>query len=274
MLKLSAVRSLFIPFQTSQQTHTHLFQGYMEGALNEIEPPIPTTEDFNSGSLLGSQYCSSTISPSDQTRESSQTAFLTAADLIGFSNLKVFSLAMAKKINFNPGKKAVSVTVESNLKTYTINVRREVIVSAGAFQSPQLLMVSGIGPLAQLKKYGIKFVKELAGVGQNLQDHVFFGPSYRVNLETLTKLANNPAYVLSQFAEYTAKQTGPLTNPVCDFLGWEKVPEAFRSGLGSSSLAELAKLSSDWPELEYLSGAGYIGDFSSLFLKRKNLSTV
>lgn len=241
----------------------------MEGALNEIDPPISTTEDFNSGSLFGSQYCSSTISPSDQSRESSQTAYLKPADLAGFSHLKVFTLSMAKKINFNSVKKVVSVTVESNFKSYTINVRKEVIVSAGAFQSPQLLMVSGIGPSAQLKKFGIKVVKELAGVGQNLQDHVFFGPSYRVNLETLTKLANNPAYLLSQFAEYAAKQTGPLMNPVCDFLGWEKVPETFRPGLESSSLAELAKLSDDWPELEYLSRAGYIGDFSSSFLKRK-----
>ena len=242
----------------------------MEGGLNEINPPVATTEDFNSGNLFGSQYCSSTISPSDQTRESSQTSFLNTADLIGFSNLKVFSLAMAKKINFNSAKKAVSVTVTSNFKSYTIKARKEVILSAGAFQSPQLLMVSGIGPVDQLKRFGIKVIKELKGVGQNLQDHVFFGPSYRVNVETFTRLANDPSYITQQFVQYGATKTGPLTNPVCDFLGWEKVPQKFRNDIGKDGLAQLDQLSSDWPELEYLSGPGYIGDFSSLFNKRKS----
>jgi len=241
----------------------------MEGALNNIDPPIPTTQDFNSGTLMGSQYCTSTISPSDQKRESSQTAFLTPADLIGFSNLKVFTLTTAKRINFNSGKKAVSVTVSSNLKDYTINVRKEVIVAAGAFQSPQLLMLSGIGPLAQLKKFGIKVVKQLEGVGQNLQDHIFFGPSYRVALETFTRLANDQAYLLSQFTVYGATQSGPLTNPVSDFLGWEKVPDGLRDSLGADGLAELGQLPADWPELEYISGAGYVGDWSALFTKRK-----
>lgn len=240
----------------------------MEGALNTIDPPIPTTQDFNSGTLMGCQYCSSTISPGDQKRESSQTAFLTAADLTGFSNLKVFTLSTAKKINFNSAKKATSVTVTSNFKDYTINVRKEVIVAAGAFQSPQLLMLSGIGPLAQLQKFGIKVIKQLEGVGQNLQDHIFFGPSYRVAIETFTKLANDPAYLLSLFTAYAASQSGPLTNPVSDFLGWEKVPDRLRDSIGASGLADLAQLPADWPELEYLSGAGYVGDWSSLFLKR------
>lgn len=94
-------------------------------------------------------------------------------------------------------------------------------------------MVSGIGPLDQLKKYGIKVIKELAGVGKNLQDHIFFGPSYRVNLETLTRLANDPTYLLAQFGVYAATKTGPLTNPVSNFLGWEKVPISLRPALGS-----------------------------------------
>lgn len=122
---------------------------------------------------------------------------------------------MAQKINFDSNKTAISVTYTSLLSTITINVTREVIVSAGAFQSPQLvsllssacrttswstvqLMLSGIGPSAQLQKFkwvplvisprfcfdqtcSIPVLVDLPGVGQNLQDHVFFSPGYEIN---------------------------------------------------------------------------------------------
>jgi choline dehydrogenase len=234
----------------------------MQGGLNEIG--IPTITDFNSGSLLGTQYCSTTIQPSDESRDSSQTSFLNQAAEERLTNLKVFSLTMAKKINFDANKKATGVIVESNLLSYTLGVNKEVIVSAGAFQSPQLLMVSGIGPASQLVEYDIPVIVDAPGVGQNLQDHIFFGPAYRVDLTTFTRLANDPAYLASELVVYETSQMGPLTNQVADFLGWEKIPQALRPTLGSQALSDLAKYPSDWPEVEYLSGAGYVGDWSSL----------
>jgi choline dehydrogenase-like flavoprotein len=171
---------------------------------------------------------------------------------------------MAKKINFDANKKATSVVVESNLLSYTLGVSKEAIVSAGAFQSPQLLMVSGVGPASQLAQYDIPVIADRPGVGQNMQDHIFFGPAYRVDLTTLTKLANDPVYLASEFVVYTTTQTGPFTNPVADFLGWEKIPPSLRSTLGPQALTDLANYPADWPEVEYLSGAGYIGDWSSL----------
>jgi choline dehydrogenase-like flavoprotein len=240
----------------------------MQGGLNEIG--IPTIEDFNSGSLLGCQYCSSTINPSNQRRDSSQTSFLNEAITEGLTNLKVFTLSMAKKIIFDENKKATGVVVESNLLSYTLNVGKEVIVSAGAFQSPQLLMVSGVGPAAQLQQYNIPVVADRPGVGQNMEDHIFFGPAYRVDLTTFTKLANDPVYLAAELVNYETLQSGPLTNPVADFLGWEKVPPALRPSLGAQALADLAKYPADWPEIEYISGAGYVGDWSSLLFKRKS----
>ncbi|CZR63977.1 related to choline dehydrogenase [Phialocephala subalpina] len=250
------------PLQVSYPNTAQSFSSYMQGALNEIG--IPTVQDFNSGSLMGCQYCSVTIKPKDESRDSSQTSFLNEAASAGLTNLKVFTLTMAKKINFDANKKAISVVVESNLISYTLGVNKEVIVSAGAFQSPQLLMVSGVGPAAQVSALGVPLVQDLPGVGQNMQDHIFFGPAYKVDLTTFTKLANDPVYLLAMFAQYTTTQTGPLTNPVADFLGWEKVPDSLRSSLGAQALADLAKLPGDWPEIEYLSGAGYVGDWSSL----------
>jgi choline dehydrogenase-like flavoprotein len=98
---------------------------------------------------------------------------------------------MAKKILFS-GTTATGVSVLSvgNTTLVKMNARKEVILSAGAFQSPQLLMVSGVGPASTLKKLNIPVVAKLPGVGQGMQDHVFFGPSYRVNVPTLTEQAN------------------------------------------------------------------------------------
>jgi choline dehydrogenase len=254
------------PLQVSYANTAQSFSSYMEGGLNEIG--ISTIQDFNSGSLLGCQYCSSTINPMAETRDSSQTSFLNEAASQGLTNLKVFTLTMAKKILFDADKQATGVIVESNGVSYTLTVNKEVILSAGAFQSPQLLMVSGIGPSSQLSKLNIPIIVDLPGVGQNMQDHIFFGPSYRVDVTTLTRVANDPVYLAAQLVPYTTSQTGILTNPVADFLGWEKIPAALRPSLGSQALAELARYPADWPEVEYISGAGYVGDWSSLLFNR------
>ncbi|PBP17670.1 GMC oxidoreductase [Diplocarpon rosae] len=249
------------PLEVSYANFAGPFSSYIEGALNEIG--IAEAPDFNSGSLFGAQYCSSTIRPDEQQRESSQSSFLDAAK--GRSNLKVFSATSAQKILFDSSKRATGVSVKSNGLSYTINARKEVILSAGAFQSPQILMLSGIGPATALQKFNIEVLSNLRGVGQNMWDHVFFGPSSRVNVQTFTRLANDPLYLIAQLAgDYGIKKQGPLTNPVCDYLGWEKVPDALRNGFTPAIKADLASFPEDWPEIEYLSAPGYVGDFGSL----------
>ncbi|KAH9878034.1 hypothetical protein J1614_003251 [Plenodomus biglobosus] len=242
------------PLDVSYANYAGPFSSYMEGGMNGIG--IKTRPDFNSGELLGSQYCSSTITPGTQKRASSQSTFLDAAK--SRPNLKVYSLTKAKKIIFNSDKRATGVQIFGSVLT----ARREVILSAGAFQSPQLLMVSGVGPASQLKKFNIPVIADRRGVGQNMQDHVFFGPSYRYKVDTFTKLANDPLYLASQFLlDYPILKRGPLTNPVCDYLAWEKAP---RNLLPASASAVLDKFPDSWPEIEYLSAPGYIGDFSNL----------
>lgn len=184
------------PLEVSYANHAGPFSSYMENAFNEIG--TTTTQDFNSGNLMGSQYCSSTIDPSNENRDSSQTSFLDATK--GRNNIKVYTVSTAQKILFNANKVAIGVSVSSSGGApYTINARTEVILSAGAFQSPQLLMLSGIGPQSQLSKFNIPVIKILEGVGQNMWDHVFFGPTYRVNVQTFTRLANDISYVLAQY---------------------------------------------------------------------------
>jgi choline dehydrogenase len=147
---------------------------------------IADTQDFNSGSLLGAQWVATTVNPAHATRDSSETSFLAAA--AGRANLHVFNGTMAKKILFTKTK-ATGVRVVSNGAVTNLQANKEVIISAGAFQSPQLLMVSGVGPKAVLSKLSVPVVADRPGVGQGMQDHVFFGPSYRVNVPTITRLA-------------------------------------------------------------------------------------
>jgi choline dehydrogenase len=257
------------PLQVSYANYAGPFSSWMEKAFREIG--LPQTEDFQSGKLEGSTYCASTIDPENQSRSSSQSAFLEYAKDEKF-NLKVYSLATAKKILFDGNKKATGVLVKSRTSTYTLSARKEVILSAGAFQSPQLLMVSGIGPKETLQKFDIPVIKDAPGVGQNMWDHIFFGPSYRVNVPTYTDIAHHITQKIigAYFTQYKSKKEGPLTNPVCDYLGWEKIPASLRSTLPASALADLAKFPEDWPEIEFLSGPGYIANFSDLLSEQPN----
>lgn len=135
----SAFESGAGPLQVSYANYAGPFSSYIEPALKEIGIAF-TPSGLNSGSLFGAQYCSSTIRPETQQRDSSQTSFLDSAS--GCSNLKVYAVTRAKKILFNSNRRAAGVRVVSPLGTqYTISARKEVVVSAGAFQSPQLLMV-------------------------------------------------------------------------------------------------------------------------------------
>ncbi|KAL8709487.1 MAG: hypothetical protein Q9220_005729 [cf. Caloplaca sp. 1 TL-2023] len=80
----------------------------------------------------------------------------------------VYKSTLAKKILFDSSKQAIGVQVNSGGFEYQIKAYKEVIVSAGVFRSPQLLMVSGIGPQATLKEQGITVISDRAGVGQNM----------------------------------------------------------------------------------------------------------
>ncbi|MCC2636811.1 MAG: glucose-methanol-choline oxidoreductase [Moraxellaceae bacterium] len=94
------------------------------------------------------------------------------------SNLQVETGALTQRILFE-GKRAVGVEYRQGGQVKTLRARREVILSAGAFQSPQLLMLSGVGDAAELQQHGIPLVQHLPGVGKNLQDHPDFIFGYK-----------------------------------------------------------------------------------------------
>lgn len=123
--------------------------------------------DFNGSRQEGVGQYDVTIR--DGRRWSTATAFLKPIRHTR-KNLTVMTSANVERILLE-GKKAVGVELKHKGKRQTIKARQEVLLSAGAFGSPQLLMLSGIGPEAELKPHGIGVKHELPGVGQNLQDH-------------------------------------------------------------------------------------------------------
>ena len=245
------------PLTVSYSNFPQNFSNWMQKGMDSIG--IPEAHDFNMGSLMGAQYCASTINPANELRESSQEAFLSTPT----NGLNVIAQTMAQKVLFDDNKKATGVQVRGAMgNVYTLTARNEVIVSAGVFQSPQLLMVSGVGPSDQLEQNGIQVVQELPGVGQNMQDHPFVAPSYRVTMDTFTKFANNIIYLAEQAIKGVTVKDAALNSPVADFLAWEKLPEQYRAGYSKS----LSTYPEDWPEAEYISGAGFMGNLSNLLL--------
>ncbi|KAF3005607.1 hypothetical protein E8E13_002211 [Curvularia kusanoi] len=236
---------------------------------------LKETSGFNSGNLLGYHFSQSTIRASDQTRSSS-AAYIHAVqgDTETSKNLKVFTQTQAKRVMFDtssgrPKATGVEVTALLGLSDYNIMARREVIISAGTFQSPQLLMLSGIGPADQLAEHGISQIVSAPGVGQNMWDHVLFGPSYSVNFPTVGSFLLNPVAVAAALVQYVVNATGQLTY-AADILGWEKLSKlsSYRSNFSSETLAALEEFPDDWPEVEYINADAYAGDFTFPLLQQ------
>jgi choline dehydrogenase len=224
---------------------------------------LPVIPGLNGGKLIGQAYATFSIDGETMLRSSSSTAFLQPN--LGNTDLYLYHLTLAKKILFNADKKATGVVVNTMGAQYTLKANKEVIVSAGVFGSPQLLMVSGVGPAETLQKLDIPVVADRPGVGQNMQDHIYYGITYRINAITFSSLIN-PEFAAEQKALFQANATGIYTNPTADVIGWEKIPAHLREGWSNETLSALAELPEDWPEAEYISLGSWLGeDFDSRF---------
>ncbi len=107
-----------------------------------------------------------------------------------------------------------------------------------------------------MQSNGIEVLHESPGVGQNLQDHTYTGVSYRVNVETASKLLNDRTYAIQADKDFLTNTTGPLTNGPA-YLGFEKLPQGSISEIARSALD--ASYPSDWPDMEYLVENGFDG---------------
>ena len=249
------------PLQVSFSNYADAFGTWAQRAFTGVGMHI--LNGLNAGVLNGSAYSTLTIDPRNGYRSSSESSFLQAALQNGTAPM-IYKNSLARKILFN-GSTATGVLVTTSGAygipdlNFTLTARKEVIVSAGTFQSPQLLMVSGIGPQATLQQYGIQVIRNLAGVGQNMWDHVLFGANRRVNVLTASASLNSPITAAKTAAQFRANGSGPLAAFGAGYYGWESLPQPYRSSLSSRALAALATFPSDWPELEWLPISAYLG---------------
>ena len=174
-----------------------LCDAFIEGA-NSIG--IPSNADYNGAKQEGVSYVQRTTHK--RRRVSAARAFLNPAK--SRSNLTIITNALATKIILD-GKRAVGVSYKKGLgdtQALELRANKEVILSGGAINSPQLLQLSGIGPADLLKTHGIEVQHELPGVGLNLRDH--YAPRFTArakNISTINEKARGPR-LWSEIAKY------------------------------------------------------------------------
>ncbi|MCJ1287041.1 hypothetical protein MMC26_006388 [Xylographa opegraphella] len=136
-------------------------------------------------------------------------------------NLHLITAAQAEKVNFEPSvgsEDAIASGVKFSYAntTYNVRARKEVILAAGVFASPQLLELSGVGSSKILESHGIEVVYDNTYVGENLQDHMMCGSSFEVNDGVRTMdLMRDPAVVQAGLKQYNESRSGPLAQGPC-----------------------------------------------------------
>jgi choline dehydrogenase-like flavoprotein len=147
----------------------------------------------------------------DGERWNAARAYLTP-HLASRPNLTVITRARARRILFT-GKRASAVEFLQGGEIRTLQAKREVILAAGAIQSPQLLMLSGVGAGAELQQFGIPVIHDLPGVGKNLQDHPDYVFNYRAkSLDLLGISLGGSLQMMKEIGRYRRERTGMMTS--------------------------------------------------------------
>ena len=123
-------------------------------------------------------------------------------------------------------------------------------------------MVSGVGPQHVLQQHGIPIVANRPGVGAGVQDHVFAGVSYRVNVVTASALAYGDA-IQQAIEQFDTAQDGFLSSPGGDYVAYEKVPKDLSTSFSKQTIADLDSLPADWPVFEHFTLPAYLDKFKN-----------
>lgn len=184
--------------------HDPLSEAFVKAAA---EVGIPTNPDFNGATQEGAGFFQTTTRRGR--RASTARSYLRPA--MQRSNLHVETEAQAQRLLFE-GRRAVGVAYKQNGIEHTARARKEMIVASGAYGSPQLLQLSGVGPADLLKQHGVAVVLDAPGVGNDLQDHMQARIVMRCKQKvTLNDVMNSPLRQIMAGAQYATLRKGPLT---------------------------------------------------------------
>ncbi len=172
-----------------------------------VEAGIPRTDDFNGAEQDGVGYFQ--VTQREGLRHSAAVGYI--HPILSRPNLTLQTQALVTNILLE-GTRAVGVAYVQNGEKKQANANKEVILSGGAINSPQLLMLSGIGPANHLKELGIPVVADLPGVGQNLQDH----PAIVVLYASTQPISLAHAQSPENLQDFVENKKGPLTSNVAE----------------------------------------------------------
>lgn len=183
---------------------------------------FPLTEDFNGARQEGVGVYQVTQRQGE--RWSAARAYLEPQ--FSRPNLCVLTGARARRVLFE-GRRAHAVEFRRSGRVKTVAATAEIIVCAGTFQSPQLLMLSGIGDGEALRRYGIALVQHLPGMGENLQDHLDYTLIQRAKSPDLIGFSpGGIAHLLREFGRYRRERRGMLATNVAEAGGFLKTDPA------------------------------------------------
>ena len=171
----------------------------------------PYNDDYNGKTQEGVGYFQLTAKGGQ--RCSAAKAYLKPAR--NRDNLSVFTGLQTKRVLMEEGKAvgivAIDASGKGNGEETIIRANREVILSAGAIGSPQILMLSGLGPVDNLNKVGISVHRDMPGVGKNLQDHLQARPVFKCKSSTINTETDSWFKQVKIGIEYALRRTGPMT---------------------------------------------------------------
>ncbi|KZW03649.1 alcohol oxidase [Exidia glandulosa HHB12029] len=179
---------------------------------------ISTNDEPDSGNNIGIYNCPASVDRSAGVRSYAAPAYF--APNSASANLVVLTGAQATKVNFaaigTASVAAKSVNFLSGGTQYTVQARKEIILSGGVFNSPQVLELSGVGDKSRLQGFGIESILDLPGVGENLQDHAMVPLSFKLTdgHHTWDELRNNATFAAEAAAQYAATQNGILASTI------------------------------------------------------------
>ena len=191
-----------------QRLSWNILEAFADAA---VQAGIPRTEDFNTGDNTGVGYFE--VNQKSGWRWNTSKAFL--RPIKSRSNLIIWTEAHVEKLTFKPDNgqpRCTGAKVIRQGQSLDVQAAAEVILSAGAIGSPQILQLSGIGDGTHLKQLGIDVVKDQPAVGQNLQDHLQIRAVFKVQgVTTLNVLSNSLLGKAKIGLEYLLKRSGPMS---------------------------------------------------------------
>ncbi len=198
----------------------HPFSGHFMEAAREMGWSV--ANNLNGEDYEGLMRMRSTVKKGR--RWSAADAFLRPAKTR--PNLTVVTRALVEKVIIEDGR-ATGVSYRVAGTSTRAVARKEVILSAGAINSPQILQLSGVGPAEVLQKHGIKVLHDLPAVGRHLQDHLAISHYYRANEPTLNNKLGNRLGQWIAGLRYVLTRKGPLSVPVNQVSGYVRsTPDA------------------------------------------------